>query len=43
VLTGAATREDLERAGAPHILDSVTGLVPLLGIGPAPAPAPARD
>jgi phosphonatase-like hydrolase len=37
VLTGAATREDLEKAGAPHILDSVTGLVPLLGIGPAPA------
>jgi phosphoglycolate phosphatase len=37
VLTGAATRQDLEKAGAPHILDSVTGLVPLLGIGPAPA------
>jgi phosphonatase-like hydrolase len=33
VLTGSASREELERAGAPHILDSVTGLLPLLGLG----------
>jgi phosphoglycolate phosphatase len=33
VTTGAATEEDLAAAGAPHILDSVTGLVQLLGIG----------
>ena len=37
VLTGAASRDDLEKAGAPHILDSITGLLPLLGIGPDPA------
>jgi phosphoglycolate phosphatase len=37
VLTGAASREDLEKAAAPHILDSVAGLLPLLGIGPVPA------
>jgi phosphoglycolate phosphatase len=36
VLTGAATREDLQQAAAPHILDSVAGLLPLLGIGPIP-------
>jgi phosphoglycolate phosphatase len=36
VLTGAASREDLEQAAAPHILDSITGLLPLLGIGPVP-------
>jgi phosphoglycolate phosphatase len=33
VTTGAATEEDLAAAGAPHILDSVTGLLQLLGIG----------
>jgi hypothetical protein len=33
VLTGSASREELEEAGAPHILDSVTGLLPLLGLG----------
>jgi phosphoglycolate phosphatase len=37
VLTGSAGREELEQAGAPHILDAVTGLLPLLGIG-APGP-----
>jgi phosphoglycolate phosphatase len=37
VLTGSASREELEQAGAPHILDAVTGLLPLLGIG-APSP-----
>ncbi len=33
VTTGAAAGEDLAAAGAPYILDSVTGLVQLLGIG----------
>jgi phosphoglycolate phosphatase len=33
VTTGAATEDDLAAAGAPHILESVTGLVQLLGIG----------
>ena len=37
VLTGSAGWEELEQAGAPHILDAVTGLLPLLGIG-APSP-----
>jgi phosphonatase-like hydrolase len=32
VLTGAASRADLEQAGAPVILDTVTGLLPLLGL-----------
>jgi phosphoglycolate phosphatase len=32
VLTGAGTREEFERAGAPHILDSVIDLLPLLGL-----------
>jgi len=32
VLTGSASREELEQAGAPHVLDSITGLLPLLGI-----------
>ncbi len=32
VLTGAGSREELERAGAPHILDSVTDLIPVLGL-----------
>jgi phosphonatase-like hydrolase len=33
VLTGSASREDLEKAGAPHILDAITGLVPLIRPG----------
>jgi phosphoglycolate phosphatase len=33
VTTGASTEEDLVAAGAPHVLDSVSGLVGLLGIG----------
>ncbi len=33
VLTGSAGRAELERAGAPHILDSIAGLLPLLGLG----------
>jgi phosphoglycolate phosphatase len=37
VTTGASSEEDLAAAGAPHILESVTGLVPLLGIGTAAA------
>ena len=36
VTTGASTEEDLRAAGAPHVLDSITGLVQLLAIG-APA------
>jgi phosphoglycolate phosphatase len=32
VLTGSGSREELEQAGAPHILDTVTGLLPLLGL-----------
>jgi phosphoglycolate phosphatase len=32
VTTGSASRETLAAAGAPHILDSITGLVQLLGI-----------
>jgi phosphoglycolate phosphatase len=39
VLTGSGSREELERAGAPHILDDITGLVALLGLGPAQEPA----
>jgi len=35
VLTGSASRADLERAQAPVILDSIAGLLPLLGIGAA--------
>lgn len=34
VLTGAGSRQDLEEAGAPHILDAITGLTGLLGLGP---------
>ena len=33
VLTGSGTREELEAAGAPHILDSITDLLPLVGLG----------
>jgi phosphoglycolate phosphatase len=32
VLTGSGSREELEKAGAPHVLDSVAGLLPLLGL-----------
>ena len=32
VLTGSGSREELEQAGAPHILDSISGLLPLLGL-----------
>ncbi len=32
VLTGAGRREELEQAGAPHIIDSVTDLLPLVGL-----------
>jgi phosphoglycolate phosphatase len=34
VLTGSGRREELEQAGAPHILDSITGVLALLGLGP---------
>jgi phosphoglycolate phosphatase len=36
VLTGSGSREDLEEAGAPHILAAVSGLLPLLGLGAGP-------
>jgi phosphoglycolate phosphatase len=32
VLTGSGSREELEKAGAPHVLDGIEGLLPLLGI-----------
>ena len=32
VLTGSGSREELEQAGAPHVLDSISGLLPLLGL-----------
>jgi phosphoglycolate phosphatase len=36
VLTGSASREELVTAGAPHVLDAVDGLLPLLGIDGRP-------
>jgi phosphonatase-like hydrolase len=33
VLTGTGSIEDLAKAGAPHIIDSISGLIPLLGAG----------
>jgi phosphonatase-like hydrolase len=49
VLTGAGSRQQLADAGAPYILDAITGLPALLGLGPdlvrtsgpEPGPAPA--
>lgn len=35
VLTGSGSRAELERAGAPYILDAITGLVAVLGLGSA--------
>jgi len=32
VLTGSGTRQELEQAGAPYVLDTVAGLIPLLGL-----------
>jgi phosphoglycolate phosphatase-like HAD superfamily hydrolase len=32
VLTGSATREELERAKAPVILDTIADLLPLAGV-----------
>ena len=32
VLTGSASREELERAKAPVILDTIAGLLPLVGV-----------
>src|SRR6266487_782362 len=45
VLTGAGTREELTGAGAAHILDAITGLTGLLGLGPAVRrrPPPPQD
>jgi phosphoglycolate phosphatase len=33
VLTGTGSIQDLAKAGAPHIIDSISGLIPLLGSG----------
>jgi phosphoglycolate phosphatase len=33
VLTGSGSREELEAAGAAHVIDSIAGLLPLLGLG----------
>jgi phosphoglycolate phosphatase len=41
VLTGAGSREELAQAGAPHVLDSVSGLLPLLGLGAGPGTQPS--
>jgi len=35
VTTGASSREALAAAGAPHVLDSIGGLLPLIGVGAA--------
>jgi phosphonatase-like hydrolase len=32
VLTGSGSRDELEKAGAPYVLDAITGLLPLLGL-----------
>src|SRR5215470_9644697 len=32
VLTGSGTRKELEQAGAPYVLDTIAGLIPLLGL-----------
>jgi phosphoglycolate phosphatase len=34
VLTGAASRQQLEEADAPHVIDAISGLTGLLGLGP---------
>jgi phosphoglycolate phosphatase len=33
VLTGSGSRDELASAGAPHVLESISGLLPLLGLG----------
>jgi phosphoglycolate phosphatase len=38
VTTGMSSREALEEAGAPHILDSVAGLLHLIGLGAPEVP-----
>ena len=32
VLTGSASKKELEAAGAPHVLEAISGLLPLLGL-----------
>jgi len=32
VLTGSASRQELDAAGAPHVLEAISGLLPLLGL-----------
>jgi phosphoglycolate phosphatase len=36
VLTGSASREELEKAGAPYVLDTIAGVLPVIGIGAQP-------
>ena len=45
VLTGAGSRAELAEAGAAHILDAITGLPALLGLGPelVRSPDPAAE
>jgi phosphoglycolate phosphatase len=38
VTTGAGSRESLVAAGAPHVLDTVAGLIQLIGLGAPVAP-----
>lgn len=33
VLTGSGSADELKRAGAAHVIDSIAGLLPLLGLG----------
>ena len=35
VLTGQTTRDEFEAAKTPHVLDSIAGLLPLLGVSSA--------
>ncbi|HEY2312816.1 MAG TPA: HAD family hydrolase [Streptosporangiaceae bacterium] len=42
VTTGAGSRESLLAAGAPHILDSIGGLIQLIGLGADARPYPAE-
>ena len=37
VLTGRATRDELEAAKAPHVLDTIADLLPLVGVSRSPA------
>jgi hypothetical protein len=41
VLTGSSSREELERVKAPVILDTIAGLLPLVGAGAGDTPTGA--